>query len=119
MSPPPLMMALFLLFVLYLPPVPVPSILLHLVPTTAFLRLLLQPHVIPTHLPSFGIIGITLTRPRSVVHRVLGLETSWLAGGYVFSTCRFQEFFSGLSPGQAIFQMISSGLWGLCLGFPT
>ena len=46
---PPLRNALFSPFVFHLPPVPIPSILLHLVPATAILRLL--HHAIPTHLP--------------------------------------------------------------------
>ena len=64
------------MFVLLLPPVLVPSVLLHLIPATIVLSLLLWPHAIPTHLPSLGSFGISLTRPRSVVHHVLGQESS-------------------------------------------
>ena len=52
------MNALFSLFVLHLPHFPVPCMLQHLVPATAFLRLLLRPHAVLTHLSSVGIIGV-------------------------------------------------------------
>ena len=81
MSSLPLMSAWSLPFVLHLPPILGPSVLLHLVPATAILSLLLQPHAVLTLLSSVGIIRITLTRHRSVVHHVLGWETSWQEGG--------------------------------------
>ena len=70
---------LFFLFELHLPPVLAHSIFLHLVPATAVLSLLLWPHAVLTHLPPVGI-----TR----------------AGGSIFPTCQFHEFFSGLSSHQ-------------------
>ena len=64
MSTPPLESVPFL-------PSLVPSVLLPLALAPAILRLCLQPPAFPIHLTSAGIIGIMLTRLRSVVHHVL------------------------------------------------
>ena len=54
-------------------------------------------HCLSQTTSSAGIIGITPTRPRSVVLCVPGRETNGLAGGCVVPTCWFSKLFSGLS----------------------
>ena len=117
MSPLALKNAPFLLFVLLLLPVPIPSTHLLLALTPAVPKLHLQPTAVQIHLLSACITGLTLIKPRNVVHFVPGQETSWPAGGCIFPTCQFYEIFPGLPSGQAVFSTFSRGLLSLRLGF--